>query len=115
MHRSQSNRRAALGAILKPSPRTRGTLPPAPPRLRELAGAALRLWPPPPNRLLHVYKTVFCNLKREIASERWELASRFRSARQVRPVQVAAARKAASGGARRARRARASRLLYRTA
>ena len=38
----------------RPSPRTRGTLPSAPPRLRELAGAELRLLPPLQNGLLHV-------------------------------------------------------------
>ena len=35
---------------------TRSTLPQAPPRLRELAGAELRLWPPLPNGLLYIYK-----------------------------------------------------------
>ena len=37
-----------------PSPRTRGTLPSAPPRLRGLAGAELPFWPPRVLQQLHV-------------------------------------------------------------
>ena len=53
----QGRFRAHSRTPLPPSPRTRGTLPPAPPRLRELAGAELRLWPPLPNGLPHVVPT----------------------------------------------------------
>ena len=57
----------------RPSPRTRGALPPPPPRLRELAGAELRLLPP-----LHVKASVCsrCRTKLRIGDRQTDRTER---------------------------------------